>query len=136
MSGGFINGTIAAFVRQDTGSGFWVQQDADLGFMGKQKIEILYNKNTGAVEKILANGKEQEIPSQNDVEIIEMKESHIRVAAGEFDAIYVKIKDKKNNQEQEAWINPREIPISGMLKSIANSQFGKITQELTSFKKQ
>lgn len=136
LSGGFINGTVAAFVRQDTGTSFWVQQDMDLGFMGKQKVEILYNKSTGQVEKILANGQEQQIPSAKDIEVIEMKESHISVPAGSFDAIYVKIKDKKNNQEQEAWLNPQAIPISGMLKAIADSQLGKITQELTSFLKQ
>lgn len=135
LSGGIINGKVEGQVREETATGFWVQQDMDMGFLGKQKVEILYNKNTGAVEKLLVNGKEEKIPSQDSIEVIEMKEARVRVPAGEYDAIYVKIKDKENNQEQEAWLNPKEIPVSGMLKSIANSPLGKITQELTSFKK-
>jgi hypothetical protein len=131
-----FSGKVETQVREDTGEGFWVQQDMDLGFLGKQKAEILYNKSTGEVIKFLVNGQEQQIPSASDIEVVEMKESHITVPAGAYDAIYVKVKDKKNNQEQEAWLNPKEIPISGILKSIGNSQLGKITQELTTFRKQ
>jgi hypothetical protein len=132
MSGGFINGKIDAFVRQDTGTSFWLQQDADLGFLGKQKIEILLNKSTGQIEKMLVNGQEQNVPEPN-VEIVEMKQDRVRVSAGEFDCIYVKVKDKGNGQIQEAWVNPQKVPMSGQIKSVSDSQFGKITQELTSF---
>lgn len=133
ISNTLINGKSNAFVREDTGASFWVEQNMDLGFMGKQKIEILYDKATGQVQKLLANGQEQALPNAADYEVLEMKEDHIRVAAGEFDCIFVKVKDKKNNQVQDAWINPKAVPISGTLKSVADSQFGKITQELTSF---
>jgi hypothetical protein len=132
MSGGFINGKIDAFVRQDTGTAFWLQQDADMGFLGKQKIEVLLNKSTGQIEKMLVNGQEQNVPTP-DVEVVEMKQDRIRVSAGEFDCIYVKVKDKGNGQTQEAWVNPQKVPMSGQLKSVSDSQFGKITQELTSF---
>ncbi|MDZ4083100.1 MAG: hypothetical protein U1E10_09200, partial [Bdellovibrionales bacterium] len=83
------------------------------------------------VKKLLANGQEQSLPDTSNIEIVETKESSITVPAGTFDAIYAKIKDKSNGQIQEAWINPQEVPINGMVKAIADSQMGKITQELT-----
>ncbi len=132
MSGGIINGTAEMYVREDNGSEIWVQQDMNLGFLGQQKVEILYDKATGQVKKILANGQEQQLPNQNDIEVLETKEDRVTVPAGTFDAIYAKVKDKKNNQIQEAWLNPKEVPINGLLKTISDSQMGKISLELTS----
>lgn len=131
MSGGFINGTVKSFVREDNGTEIWVQQDMDMGFLGKQKVEILFDKATGQVKKLLANGQEQQLPNASNVEVVETKEDRVTVPAGTFDAIYAKIKDKSNGQIQEAWINPQDVPITGMVKAIADSQFGKINQELT-----
>ncbi len=129
--GGFINGTSKSFVREDNGTEIWVQQDMDLGFAGKQKIEILFDKATGQVKKLLAEGKEQAIPDASNMEVVETKEDQVTVPAGTFKAIYAKIKNKSDNTIQEAWINPQEIPINGMAKALADSQFGKVTQELT-----
>lgn len=131
--GGFINGTSENFVREDTGTSLWMVQDMNMGMMGKQKVEILINKTNGQIEKLLVNGKEQQAPAAGDVEIVDMKESHIRVAAGEFDCVYVKVKDKQSGQVQEAWMNPQAVPMSGTLKSLGQSQLGQVTQELTSF---
>ncbi len=131
LAGGIINGTVKSFVREDNGSEIWVQQDMDMGFLGKQKVEILFDKATGQVKKLLANGKEQTVPDASNIEVMETKEDKVTVPAGTFDAIYAKIKDKSNDQIQEAWINPQEVPINGMVKAIADSQLGKITQELT-----
>lgn len=129
--GGFINGTSKSFVREDNGTEIWVQQDMDLGFAGKQKIEILFDKATGQVKKLLAEGKEQAIPDASNMEVVETKEDQVTVPAGTFKAIYAKIKNKSDSSIQEAWINPQEVPINGMVKALADSQFGKVTQELT-----
>lgn len=129
--GGFINGTSDSFVREVLTNEIWVQQDMDLGFAGKQKIEILFDRATGQVKKLLADGKEQSLPDASNVEIVETKEDRITVPAGTFDAIYAKIRNKSDNTIQEAWINPQEVPINGMVKALADSQFGKVTQELT-----
>lgn len=129
--GGFINGTIKSFVREDNGTEIWVQQDMDLGFAGKQKIEILFDKATGQVKKLLADGKEQQIPDASKLELVETKEDQVTVPAGTFKAVYAKIKDRDSGNIQEAWINPQEVPINGMLKVLADSQLGKVTQELT-----
>jgi hypothetical protein len=103
----------------------------DMGFLGKQKVEILFDKATGQVKKLLANGQEQQLPSTSNIEVVETKEDRVTVPAGTFDAIYAKIKDRDNGQIQEAWVNPQEVPITGMVKAIADSQLGKINQELT-----
>ena len=130
---GFIKGTMHTEVRSDTAEGIWMVQDMDLGFMGKQKIEILFNKADGSIKKILANGKEQSLPDASNTEMVEMKESSVTVPAGTFDCIYARILDKKENKETEAWINPSVVPTSGMIKTVAPSQMGKVTVEMTGF---
>jgi hypothetical protein len=133
--GGFLNGSMKMFVREINveAAEAWLQQDVDLMFQ-KQKIEALIDTNTGKTKKILVDGKEQATPEPN-FEIVEQKEAQVTVPAGTFKTMYIKIKDLNNNQITEQWINPREIPINGMAKSLADSQLGKVTIELTSFKK-
>lgn len=114
--------------------GIWMNQDLDLGFAGKQKMETLLDPNTGEIKKMLVNGKEQQVPKQ-DVEVIEVKEDKIAVPAGTFECIHARLKDKEQNAEINAWINPQLIPLSGMLKQVAPSQLGEVTVSLKSFKK-
>jgi hypothetical protein len=132
---GFIPGTMRVWVREINGSEAWMIQDVAL--MGqKQSIEILLDLNTGAIKKMIVNGKEEAVP-KTDMEIVDQKEDKVTVPAGTYDAIYIKVKDKANKDAiSEQWVNPRDIPISGMLKSLGDSQLGKVTVELTSFKKQ
>ena len=132
---GFVNGKMHSFVREEVHEGFWVQQDMDMGFLGKQKVEMLIDKNTGEVLQLLVNGEKQAPPEQGDQEVIEMTEDRISVPAGTYDCVYVKVRDNKENKESEAWINPTEIPITGMLKTIAPGPMGKVTVELTKFNK-
>ncbi len=131
--GGFINGTSHTFVREDIGTSFWMEQDMDLGMMGKQKIEIQINKTTGAIEKLLANGQAQTAPDAADQEVVDMHEDKVTIGMGSYDCIYAKIHSKKDNTFQEAWINPQLVPMMGLLKALADSQFGKVTQEATAF---
>lgn len=132
--GGFIKGTMDMSVRSVGAEGMWLDQNMDLGFAGKQKIEMLIDQNTGETKKLIVNGKEQEVPKQ-DVEVIEVKEDKITVPAGTFDCIHARIKDKTNNQEINMWVNPQAIPLSGMLKTVQPSQFGEVNIVLKSFKK-
>jgi hypothetical protein len=132
--GGFLNGTMKMYVREVIADGIWMVQDIDLSIQ-KQKVEVLIDPNNGQIKKMIVNGKEQQ-PPKTDFELVEQKEDRVTVPAGTFDAIYLKIKDNANNgQISEQWVNPRDIPLSGMAKSVANSQLGKVTVELTSFKK-
>lgn len=131
----FINGKLDIVVREKSADGYWLDQNADLGFAGKQSASMLIDANTGAVKKILVDGKEQPLPDQNDMEVIEVKESSVTVPAGTFEAVYFKVHDKKQNQDMEQWVNPKLIPISGALKSIGQTQMGPLVTELVSFEK-
>jgi hypothetical protein len=44
---GFVKGTMVMLVREEVPEGFWLNQDVDLGFLGKQKMEALLDKNDG-----------------------------------------------------------------------------------------
>jgi hypothetical protein len=132
--GGFINGTMKMYVREIAADGIWMNQDVDL-MIQKSKIEVLLNPANGEVIKMIVDGKEQAAP-KNDVEVVDQKEATITVPAGTFKTIYLKIKDNANNgSTSEMWVNPRDIPLSGMAKSLADSQLGKVTIELQSFEK-
>jgi hypothetical protein len=132
--GGFINGTAHEFDREDNGTQIWVQEDMDLGAVGKQKLELQFEKATGQILKILANGQEQKLPSASDYTVVESKQDHITTAAGAFDCIYVKVQSNSDKKIQEEWINPQAIPVGGMLKAVSDSQFGAVNQDITSFK--
>lgn len=132
--GGFINGTMKMYVKSVGADGIWFVQDMDM-MIQKQQAEILIDPNTGEIKKILVGGKDQEIP-KSDYEIVDQKEEKVTVPAGTFDTIYLKVKDNANNGEiAEQWVNPRDIPLTGMVKSVASSQLGPVNLELTSFKK-
>jgi len=133
---GMISGKIHSFVREEVAEGLWVQQDMDMGFLGKQKIEILFDKATGQVLEIRANGQKQDPPSAEDFELVEMKEAQITVPAGSFRCVYMNVLNKKDNTHSEAWMNPQEIPMSGMIKQVSPGQFGQVVVELTGFNKQ
>lgn len=132
---GFIKGTMVMSIKAIEGSIATLGQDLDLGFMGKQNCEVVIDMTNGETKRMTCNGKDQQTPEPGDVEVIEMTEQRVTVPAGTFDCVYIKARQKSQNQEIEQWVNPKIIPISGMAKSIAPSQFGKVTIELTSFKK-
>jgi hypothetical protein len=132
--GGFINGTMSITVKTVADDEVVLAQDIDMSFLGKQACEQTFNPNTGAVKKIVCNGQEQK-PSDGSFEMIENKEDTVTVPAGTFTCLYVKAKNTKDNSEIEQWINPKAIPVMGMAKMIAPSQIGKMTVELTSFKR-
>lgn len=132
--GGFINGTMKMSIREIGADGIWMVQDVDM-MIQKSKIEVLLDPNTGEVKKMLVDGKEQ-APPKNDTEIVDQKEATVTVPAGTFKAIYLKMKDKSQNDAiSEMWVNPRDLPLTGLAKSLADSQLGKVTIELTSFEK-
>ncbi len=130
--GGFLNGTMKMYVREIGADGMWIVQEVDM-MIQKQTVEMLLDTATGEVKKVLVDGREQSLP-ESDPEIIEQKEANVTVPAGTYQSIYLKIKDNaQNGAISEMWVNPRDIPISGMLKSIQDSQLGKVTIELVSF---
>lgn len=135
INAGFISGTMVMSVRSIDDQGAWIDQDMDLGFAGKQKESMLIDMHTGQIKKVVVNGKEQDPPKQDDYEMIDSTEDHITVPAGAFDCIHFRVRQKKDNTEVNQWVNPQAVPIMGLLKTIAPSQMGDVTVELTSFHK-
>ena len=135
--GGFIKGTLDMLVREETADGIWLEQNIDLQIQ-KQKVETLFDAETGQVKKMLVDGKEQKLEEGGKSEIVESKPDTITVPKGEFECTYVKIKSTSaDGQESEAelWLNPELVPIVGLIKQVAQSQLGPVTVELTDFAK-
>ena len=131
---GFIKGSMITRVDSNDGVEIWLSQDMDLGFAGKQNTQTLLDAETGEVKKLLVNGQEQEIP-QKEFELIEIVDDTITVPAGTFKCMHVRFTDKATNDEINMW-QSQDVAISGMVKQVVPSQFGKVTIELTSFTKQ
>lgn len=131
---GFLKGSMVMKVKEIGADGIWIDQEIDLGFAGKQLASSLIDANTGAVKKILVNGQEQAIP-ENNFKPVEVKEATVTVPAGNFECIYIRLKDEKAGKEAQAWINPEKVSVGGSLKMIQPSQFGNVTIELKSFKR-
>lgn len=132
--GSFLKGTMKMYVKAIGADGIWMVQEMDLKIQ-KQSVEMLMDPNTGEIKKVLIDGKEQSIP-ESDPYIVDTRQEKVTVPAGTFDSFWIKIQDRaNNNDESEQWINPSEVPLSGMIKAVQNSQIGKVTIELTSFTK-
>jgi hypothetical protein len=129
---GFISGTMVMSVASVGADGIWMHQDMDLGFAGKQKVETLIDADTGAVKKMIVNGKEEQVPDQK-IEIISTNQEKITVPAGTFDSMHVIAREEGKTEEMNFWVNPLEIPMSGLLKQVAPGPIGEVTVELTAF---
>lgn len=132
---GFIQGSMIMSVFDIVADGVWIHQDVDLSFAGKSKIEILLDPNTGEIKKLIVNGKEEQIPERGDMEVVETREETLTVPAGTFATVYFKVLDKTKNETIQQWVNLKDIPVFGMVKSISPSQIGEVVIELTSFRK-
>lgn len=132
--GGFIDGSMVMLVREETAEGVWLQQDIDLQFQ-KQKVETLFDKETGQVKRVLVDGQEQKIEGGEAPEIVESKPDTITVPAGTFECSFIKLKDKKQGTTTDLWLNPELVPIVGLIKQVAQSQLGPVTLELKGFGK-
>jgi hypothetical protein len=134
INGGFISGTMHSVVREETDMGYWIQQDMDMGFLGKNKVEIHINKETGEIIELLVNGNKETPPDPNNTEITESMRTEVTVPKGTFECIYAKLRDKEKNEITEIWVNPTIVPMGGMLKTVAPSPLGPLTVELTDYK--
>lgn len=130
-----INGKMVMTVKDVQPSEVTFTQDMDLGFAGKQSCEMKLDPNTGETKSIVCNGQPQDPGDAGDVEIVETSEKSVTVPAGTFTCLYIKAQQKGQNGFIEQWANPKQVPVMGMVKTVAPSQMGSVTLELTSFKK-
>lgn len=131
---GLLTGKMDMLVREETSEGIWLEQNIDLTIQ-KQKVETLFDKETGEVKRMLVDGQEQKLERGEPPEILESRPENVTVPAGTFECGYIKMKDKKDGTVSELWINPEVIPIMGLIKLVSESQIGPVTIELASFVK-
>lgn len=132
LSTGFLPGTMKMLVREETDRGYWIEQNIDL-LIQKQNVEIHLDKNTGEIIEMRVNGQPQDMP-EDDSQIVDQREDTVTVPAGTFDCMYIKTKNSKD-EEAQAWVNPQQVSVFGLVKQVANAQGQTITIELTAFEK-
>ncbi len=131
--GSFIQGTMETSVKSVSKEAVVLIQKIEV--MGQvQNCEETLNPITGVVTNTVCNGQQQN-PGDPSGDVIESRQESVTVPAGTFDTIYTKIRNKKTNAENEQWTNQKLIPILGVVKMTATTQFGPMVIELTSFKK-
>jgi hypothetical protein len=135
--GGFGRGTMVMSVMDIVSEGVWIQQLVDLGFLGRQDIRQLIDPQTGEVKKTIVNGQEQAPDANSEIEVIETRDENVTVPAGTFYCMYIKLKitNSQGVTNSENWVNPRQVPVMGLVKMVAQTQVGALNAELTSFKK-
>ena len=133
LKAGFISGKMIMGVKTVAADTLVITQDMDLGFAGKQACEITMNPNTGETKSFICNGQAQDPNAGGAIELIEQKEDTVKVPAGTFVCVYIKAKQGENIIQQ--WINPKEVPVMGLVKTLAPSQLGEVSVELVSFKR-
>jgi hypothetical protein len=130
----FINGTMTTTVKSVAVDAVVITQDVSI--MGQaQSCDSTINPQTGQIKSIVCNGKPQDANQQGDIEVVDSKEDSVTVPAGTFDCLYVKAHNKKDNTDIEQWINPKLVPVMGLVKMNAPTQLGTMVAELTSFKR-
>jgi hypothetical protein len=129
----FIQGTMKMTVKQSDSTALVIDQDMDLGQFGKQSCEETLNPSTGALKKLVCNGQDQSTADQGGQQVEQEKQDTITVPAGTFKCLYAKVKNTKDNSESELWLAPNQVPVGGMVKTLAPSQLGQVDVQLSSF---
>ncbi len=125
------------FVREDVPARNALWYINEMSILGQnQKTEALIDRANGQTLELIVNGEKQDVGGDDSqMEIIEQYETEVTVEAGTFECFYIKAKITQGNQTQEleAWINPIDVNLDGMLKVVVQSQLGPVTMTLTEF---
>jgi hypothetical protein len=127
-----MQGKMHKEVVREEGNAVWIKQYLSLQST-EDNTEILIDRESGKILKLIRNGKEEKIPD-GKLEIISTNNEVIEVPAGKFKAIHV-VGKSKDIKKFEAWISPREIAMDGQAKVIVDQGMMTVTMELTKFVK-
>lgn len=133
----FLSGTAVREVTSEVDvegeTAIWV--DNNVRIMGQtQSARQLIRRSDAKILKLIVNGEEKEIPTQEDIEIVDQDYRSVTVPAGTFQSVYIKL-NTKQAKGVEVWMNPAETCMDGVLKMKTPTQFGTATSELTGFHK-
>lgn len=132
LGGRFPFGKMHKWVHSEEGNNIWVHSEVK-SQQGNQTTQMLIDRATGEVKKIIQNGREQQVPN-DPIEIIDQESTTITVKAGTFDALKITAKSKQI-KKMTIWMNPRDTIMDGMLKAdITSNQMPiPMSLELTEF---
>ena len=130
LSMSFLKGKLIKKCTQNEGISVWLETKMELP-IGNQLILAQIRKSDGKILKLIVNGREQEI-KQPKYTIISQEAETVTVPAGTFQTIHLLLRDEEN-RDTNVWINPRDIALEGMVKTVTEQQFGTVTLELTRF---
>lgn len=132
----FISGKMIMTVKSVTATQVVINQNIDMLII-KQDCDSTINSSTGQVESIVCNGQAQDPNQGGDIEVIESKEDTVKVPAGTFTCLYIKAKTtvQGNASEIQQWVNPKQVPVMGLVKMMSAVQGQNLVMELASFKK-
>jgi hypothetical protein len=117
-------------IREQVKDNFWINQK--LLINGQENlVELLVNPANGEILKMIVNGDEKEIPENPEMEVVATENVDITVPAGTYATLHVTLQEKGTDKVTDTWLNQTEIPVSGMVKTIQPSQFGKVKIDLT-----
>lgn len=128
-----MQGTMHKEATREEGNGIWVRQELAIS-SNRDVTEVLYDRDSGRVLKLVHNGREESIP-QDEIEIIETTQETVEVPAGKFETLHVKARSKKIKQ-LDVWMNPRQIALDGAAKTAVDQGMMKVAMELVRFRKQ
>lgn len=123
-------GTMDMSVKSVGSDGVWIDQLINIAGQKIDQQELI-DPATGAIKKLIVNGKEQTPPDPNDVKIISENKADITVKAGTFHTIDVKAHIVSQNTDEELWIDPTNIPVAGLAKLSTTAQGMPVNSELT-----
>jgi hypothetical protein len=117
--------------KNETPTQVWFEEVANIAGQN-QTEEILLDRNTGKVLRLIENGQEQTVPN-DDVTIIAHDQESVTVPAGTFQVQHI---TARNNQSPhiELYLNPNDITVGGVAKEVTQTQYGDMTIELTAQK--
>jgi hypothetical protein len=115
-------------VTKEEGTGVWLVETVKAGGQN-DKSEVLIDRNTGKTLKLIHNGKEEAVPTEQP-EIISQDYTSVTVPAGTFKVMHVVAKTKEVSKV-ELWINNVDIVIDGAAKQVVATQYGDVSLELT-----
>ena len=130
----FINGTMTMTVKSVDTNAVVLAQDVNVMGQAQSCTETL-NPNNGQITDMTCNGQKQDPGDSSQITVVDSKEASVTVPAGTFDTLWVKAHNAKDNTDIEQWINPKLIPVLGLVKMLAPSQIGQMDVELQSFVK-
>lgn len=130
LSMSFLKGKLLKKCTQNEGNSVWLETKMEIP-LGNQLILAQIRKSDGKILKLIVNGREQEIKSPKYT-IISQEAETVTVPAGTFQTIHLLLRDEEN-RDTNVWINPRDVVLEGMVKTLTEQQFGTVSLELTRF---